>query len=112
MDNLIKDAKKLLLFAYKEYLRRRKNGASKEQAKDFLCADSMKLKEKHFRKLSMRDYSETLSELKRASFCLKFYDCGFHLEDSSIVYAEGYKRGILKSLWQWFSSLLQQFIRF
>lgn len=83
--NMTKSAKKLLAFAYRDYLDRQKNGIPKRQAKYFSAIDTMK---SHFPNMLVTDYKEIALELCRATGS-KYYSGGsFYLSDNAIVYME------------------------
>lgn len=84
--NLTRDAQKMIAIFYKEYLKRRKNGESKEQSKDFM--DSEKWKEELFPNCNPRDIDSTFRELARAFGIKSYIRCGFRLNDTAIIYME------------------------
>lgn len=66
---LTKDAKKVICAAYAVYLEKRKLGVSKSSAKTVQREDVLK----HLPGMSLQDYSETRSEIKRALGCTTKY---------------------------------------
>ena len=99
---LTKDAKKVICAAYAVYLEKRKLGVSKSSAKTVQREDVLK----HLPGMSLQDYSETRSEIKRALVCTTYCNGSFVLPDSAIIYMENrYKNGLKDVL-----SFLAQFI--
>lgn len=103
---LTKDAKELMVAAYHVYLKRRKEGMSKADAK-FIQADE--IQRDYFPNVSRMDYMETVSELIRTlgpANCFADLSGNFTLPDSTIVYMENRFKNGLKDT----ASFLAQFI--
>lgn len=83
---LSKDADKLICLIYKEFLDRRKNGLSKQLAKDFPEPD--KLPAEFLDTFSIDDLHDVLSELSDLDLIDLFIYDNFELKDLGIMYME------------------------
>lgn len=93
MVQLTKDADKLLCCAYKMYLERRKNGSSKDTAKEF--EKTFYLSDKHLCDWQDDDVSDTLIELSKADLIRMDIIGNFGLKPSAIIYMENrFKNGL------------------
>lgn len=95
--SLTKDSEKLICVIYKEYLKKRKSGISKSDAKMF--GSSHSIHENLLPKWSFKDVDDTCRELSRLEFlqCNWADDIAYHvtLSDKGIVYMENrFKNGI------------------
>lgn len=75
-----------LCLIYKEYLTRLKNGATRQEAKDF--AGNKKCAEALFPSASPADIGEAISELKQLGFIKLYFGQNFLLENAAIIYME------------------------
>ncbi len=101
--DLTREAQKMVAAAYKEYLKKRKAGVSKANAKLF---SEDELYNKYFKSMLLADYDETVREMCRAFGCKMYINGGFMLSDDAIIYMENrFKNGITDTL-----SFLAQFI--
>ena len=94
MNEISKDADKLICCVYKTYLERRKDGMSKEDAKQFY--EGFHTSDEKLSKWIRDDISETLLELQRAKYIRLDLSENFRLTDSLIIYMEQrFKNGLL-----------------
>ena len=96
---LTKDAQKLICKLYRNYLEKRKNGISKNQARSF--GSSHNIHETLCPELLFEDVDDTCRELSRAGFitCLWADNIADHvfLSDSCIAYMENrFKNGLIE----------------
>lgn len=97
MEQLSKEADKLICILYKEYLERIKKSISKRNSKMF--SGSEYVHESIISKWSVEDIDEICRELSRKGYIECFYGGGsvqhFHLLDDAIVYMENrFKNGL------------------
>lgn len=103
MENLTKDAKRVISAAYAAYLKKIECGTPKLSAKNIQQEDILGV---YLHDMTPRDYQTTRSEIKRALGCTTYSDGSFVLPDSAIIYMENrFKNGIKDVL-----SFLAQFI--
>lgn len=103
MDNLTKDAKRVISAAYAAYLKKMECGTPKMSAKNIQKEDLLGV---YLHDITPRDYLEIRSEINRALGCTTYLDGSFVLPDSAIIYMENrFKNGIKDVL-----SFLAQFI--
>lgn len=83
---LTNDTDKILCLIYDEFLNRRKLGMSKMDAK---CFSHPKVLQTEFLQgIHEDDIVDALTELSNNGLIKLYYDCGFLLGDSAIVYME------------------------
>lgn len=93
MEQLTKDADKIICCIYKEYLERRKSGISKSKAKEF--SDSFYKNVQTLSKWSDEDISDTLQELHDKAYIKRNIFEEFVLLDSAVIYMENrFKNGL------------------
>jgi len=103
MDGLTRDAQKVAAAGYAVYLKKRKIGASKSNAKRIDMNDVLGV---YIKDMTPQDYRDTLSELKRALGIRPDLVYSYTLDDKFIVYMENrFKNGAKDVL-----SFLAQFI--
>ena len=98
MDNLTRDAQKLICLMYKKYLESRKAGKPKSEAKCF--GSSRNIQTSMLSKEPVEDVDETCRELSRAKYAVVYYadDMAYDvtISDSAIVYMENrFKNGLV-----------------
>lgn len=86
MQELTKDADKLICSVYKSFLEKRKAGESKSNAKRFNSNFYQGIKA--LSSWSQSDISDTLKELKNAGFIKLFIHGSFELNNDAIIYME------------------------
>ena len=84
--SLSKDADKMICVIYKDYLEKRKNGASKSEAKDF--RDFPDRSGELFPKWNHSDIMDTFREVSKAFGIKMDIIGGFELNDAAIIYME------------------------
>lgn len=107
-NELTKDADAMICVLYKNYLRRRKSGVPKRDAKFF--GGSAEIHTDLMPKWSFEDVDETCRELSRAGFL----DCHFadnvtylaYLTDDAIIYMENRFKDGISSLLEHLHSLM------
>ena len=83
---LTNDTDKMLCLIYDEFLNRRKIGMSKLEAKSFDHPSA--LQTQFLQGVHEDDIHEALIELCKNNLICLYYDHGFRLEDSAIIYME------------------------
>lgn len=83
---LTNDTDKILCLIYDEFLNRRKLGMSKRDAKCFSHPEV--LQAEFLQGIHEDDIVDALTELANNGLIKLYYDCGFLLNDSAIVYME------------------------
>lgn len=83
---LTNDTDRMLCLIYDEFLNRRKIGMSKKDAKIFSHPDA--LQEEFLQGIHEDDIVDALTELANNGLVKLYYDCGFLLNDSAIIYME------------------------
>ncbi len=103
MQELTKDADKVICCIYKEYLERRKSGISKSEAKEF--DGNFYHNVKALSKWNSADVSDTLQELHDKKYIKKNVWGDFFLLDDSVVYMENRFKNGLSEVMDFISSL-------
>lgn len=93
---LTKDAYNCLCIIYKEFLQRRKNGMSKDDARDF--HSNYHLTNSDFYQWNQEDIGEAIRELGRNGLIKIWIDGGFQLKDECIIIMENRFKNGLKEL--------------
>ncbi len=94
-ENLTRDADKILCTLYGEYLNRRKDGSSKEDAAAF--NPSQDIQDELFPDTPLDDLNDALSELNKAGFIKMNITDSFELQKSAIIDLEGrFKKGLIE----------------
>lgn len=101
---LTKDTDKMLCLIYEEFLERRKNGLSKSNAKTFERPAA--LQEQFLQGIHKDDIYDALVELKRNNLIRAYYDMGFQLNDSAIIYMENRFKNGLKEVTDFISKFI------
>lgn len=83
---LTNDTHKMLCLIYNEFLNRRKIGMSKKEAKVF--SHPAILQTEFLQGIHEDDIVDALTELANNGLIKLYYDCGFLLNDSAIIYME------------------------
>lgn len=93
MTGLTNDADKMICCLYKEFLSRRKNGASKPDARNF--QEDYFNYDKTLSKWLPADISDTLLELGQKKYLKIFIGGDFEFQDEAIIYMENrFKNGL------------------
>lgn len=101
---LTRDTDKMLCLIYEEFLERRKNGLSKSSAKSFEHPTA--LQEQFLQGIHEDDIHDALIELDRNGLIRLYYDHGFQLNDSSIIYMENRFKNGLKEVTDFISKFI------
>lgn len=101
---LTRDTDKILCLIYEEFLERRKSGLSKSVAKTFEHPSA--LQEQFLQGIHEDDIYDALTELSHNGMIRAYYDMGFQLNDSAIIYMENRFKNGLKEVTDFISKFI------
>ena len=101
---LTKDTDKMLCLIYEEFLGRRKSGLPKSTAKAFEHPSA--LQEQFLQGILEDDIHDALIELSQNDLIRLYYDHGFLLNDSAIIYMENRFKNSLKEVTDFISKFI------
>lgn len=104
MDELTREAQKLLGSAYKEYLIRRKREVDRESSKLFDCDFYKSVSQ--LSQYSQDDISSFLCELRDAEYIEMYIDGGFELENKAIIILENKFKNDMKAILNFLTGLI------